>query len=107
MTATEQPRRRSKQRRQPDSTARLDALGCLQSYSVKGLFGRFDYHFELDAHEPTLLTGVNGTGKSTILRTIDAVSAGRWGSLAEIPFDRLLLGFGHPNIEVSRKPKAS
>jgi ABC-type transport system involved in cytochrome c biogenesis ATPase subunit len=107
MTTAEQPRRRSKQRRQPTPTARLDALGRLQSYSVKGLFGRFDYHFELDAHEPTLLTGVNGTGKSTILRTIDAVSAGRWDSLAEIPFDRLLLGFGHRNIEVSRKSKAS
>src|SRR5437016_5275165 len=101
MTTTEQPRRRSsRQRRQTDSTAGLDALGRLQGYTVKGLFGRFDYHFALDAHEPTLLTGVNGTGKSTILRTIDAVSAGRWQSLAEIPFDRLLLSFGGRNIEV-------
>jgi ABC-type transport system involved in cytochrome c biogenesis ATPase subunit len=107
MTAAAQPRRRSRQRRRTDSTTGLDALGRLQSYSVKGLFGRFDYHFELDAHEPTLLTGVNGTGKSTILRTIDAVSAGRWDSLTEIPFDRLLLGFDGRHMEVSRKSKVS
>src|SRR5262249_26984985 len=100
-------RRRSRQRRQTDSTTGLDALGRLQSYSVKGLFGRFDYHFELDAHEPTLLTGVNGTGKSTILRTVDAVSVGRWDSLTEIPFDRLLLGFDGRHLEVSRKTKVS
>src|SRR5262249_25473887 len=107
MTTAAQPRKRRRHRRKTESTAGLDALGRLQSYSVKGLFGRFDYHFELDAHEPTLLTGVNGTGKSTILRTIDAVSAGRWDSLTEIPFDRLLLGFDGRHVEISRKPKVS
>jgi len=57
------------------------------------LFGTANYSFELDPKEPTLLTGVNGTGKSTILRSIDAVSTGNWSLLLEIPFSSLKLGF--------------
>jgi ABC-type transport system involved in cytochrome c biogenesis ATPase subunit len=82
-------------------------LGRLQSYAVKGLFGRADHHFDFDPHEPTLLTGVNGTGKSTILKTIDAISAGRWSSLAQLPFDRLMLTFEGDVIEVVRDAEDS
>jgi energy-coupling factor transporter ATP-binding protein EcfA2 len=86
-----------------DPSGPLPELGRLHYYAIKGLFGRFDYHFDFHEHEPTLLTGVNGTGKSTILKTIDAVSANRWLALAKIPFDRLVLGFENRSIEVARR----
>ncbi len=70
-------------------------LGRLQSYSVANLFGSADYSytFALDSKEPTLITGVNGTGKSTILRSIDAISTSNWAQLLEIPFTSLTLVF--------------
>ncbi|MBQ1017991.1 AAA family ATPase [Micromonospora sp. D93] len=52
-----------------------------------------DISFALDSADPTLLTGVNGTGKSTVLRTIDAIGTGRWNSLFSIPFRELVLQF--------------
>src|ERR1035441_10037569 len=68
-------------------------IGRLIRYEITELFGIFNYSFDLDAEGLTLLTGVNGTGKSTILRTIDAISTGNWFALLEIPFKSLTLGF--------------
>jgi predicted ATPase len=42
---------------------------------------------------PTLLTGVNGSGKSTVLRFINAVGSGQWLDLLSIPFSELHLEF--------------
>lgn len=85
--------------------SRSRSLGRLRTYSVTGLFNASDYHFELDPKEPTLLTGVNGTGKSTVLRSIDAISTGNWATLLEIPFTSLVLGFGS-NRELSVRKSA-
>lgn len=41
----------------------------------KSLFGRFNYDFNFN-DDVTIITGPNGYGKSTILRTIDAISKG-------------------------------
>ena len=66
-------------------------------YRIEGLFGRQPIDFELAENGPTLLTGANGTGKSTVLRTIEAVSAGAWQQLAGIPFSELTLTFSSKN----------
>jgi ABC-type lipoprotein export system ATPase subunit len=68
-------------------------LGRLHQYSITGLFGTRNLDFQLDSQEPTILTGANGAGKSTILRTIDAVSTAHWVELFSIPFHRLELLF--------------
>jgi ABC-type transport system involved in cytochrome c biogenesis ATPase subunit len=68
-------------------------LGRLVAYKIEGLFGRGEISFDLADTGPTLLTGANGSGKSTVLRTIDAVSTGEWARLADIPFSRLTLTF--------------
>jgi predicted ATP-binding protein involved in virulence len=85
------PRRASRARRSPAQKP----LGRLHSYSVNDLFGIKDnnYSFNLNPKEPTLLTGVNGTGKSTILRSIDAISTSEWVRLLDIPFKSLTLTF--------------
>lgn len=84
-------------------TTQSKPLGKLEEYSVQGLFGSRDIDFRLDDRAPTLLTGVNGTGKSTVLRTIDAISTGRWTSLFEIPFRRLTLSFGSGDTLVAEQ----
>jgi ABC-type transport system involved in cytochrome c biogenesis ATPase subunit len=88
----EQSARQQARRRRPTKPS-LAPLGRLHRYSITGLFDTFTYDFDLDTQGPTLLTGVNGTGKSTILRTIDAVSTGSWLTLAELPFRSMTLEF--------------
>lgn len=85
--------RSSARSRRTSSPKPLSKLGRLRTYRIENLFENFTYDFDLDSNGPTLLTGVNGTGKSTILRTIDAVSTCRWTTLAQVPFTSLALGF--------------
>jgi ABC-type transport system involved in cytochrome c biogenesis ATPase subunit len=77
----------------PTEDTSANYLGRLVSYSVRDLFGRRDITFDLAVNGPTLLTGANGSGKSTVLRTIEAISAGNWASLLGIPFSTLTLSF--------------
>lgn len=95
--------RRATSVRRATRRSRLRHIGPLRVYTIEGLYGRDRFSFELDKHEPTLLTGVNGTGKSTILRTIDAISASRWSKLVDIPFKRIVLNFESVEVEVVRK----
>jgi hypothetical protein len=60
---------------------------------VRQLFGTRDFAFHLDQKEPTLLTGTNGSGKSTVLRILNAVGTGNWRSLLKIPFKEVELIF--------------
>ncbi|WP_405990802.1 AAA family ATPase [Streptomyces sp. NBC_00986] len=76
------------------------SFGSLQHYAAYGLFGSPLREFSLDVREPTMLTGANGTGKSTVLRTIDWISHGDWISLLGIPFDRIVLEFERARLEV-------
>jgi predicted ATPase len=52
----------------------------------------------LDNGGVTLLTGSNGTGKSTILRTIAWAADGSWLQLAEVQFDRLEFSFSDTSV---------
>jgi ABC-type Mn2+/Zn2+ transport system ATPase subunit len=82
-----------------------EPLGRLRRYRIKGLFGGPDIDFRLAEGQPTLLTGRNGSGKSTILRSIDAVASGRWLALLRLPpFDRITLTFeSDAEIDLRRK----
>jgi ABC-type lipoprotein export system ATPase subunit len=69
-------------------------FGGLHQFEVEGLFGRRDFQFVLDPKEPTLLTGANGTGKSTLLRYINAIGTTQWDDLLALPpFERIILSF--------------
>jgi len=68
-------------------------LGHLTDFSVSGLFGEREFSFRLDLKEPTILTGTNGSGKSTVLRILDAIGTGAWGSLWALPFEGVSLTF--------------
>jgi energy-coupling factor transporter ATP-binding protein EcfA2 len=78
-------------------------IGRLTGYSISGLFGRLEYEFGLEVDEPTILTGANGAGKSTILRTVNAVASGSWAELAAMPFRSLALTFERgPQLRVKQ-----
>jgi ABC-type cobalamin/Fe3+-siderophores transport system ATPase subunit len=101
-TATARARAQGRRKAPP----KLD-IGRLVGYSITGLFGGLDYEFELEVDEPTILTGANGTGKSTILRTVNAVASGSWAALARMPFKSLALTFERgPQLRVKRTKSA-
>lgn len=70
-----------------------ERANTLSRIEVRGLFGRADYDIHLDAAAPTVLTGANGTGKSTLLRLVNSVSSGNAISLANAPVDSFRLSF--------------
>lgn len=68
-------------------------VGRLERYTVEGLFDSRDFSFATATEGPTVLTGTNGSGKSTVLRTLDAVGTGNWPALVRLPFRALKLDF--------------
>lgn len=83
---------------EPKGGAPLTAIG------IQGLFGRASGRVALDKRQPTILTGANGTGKSTILRLVNAVSAGDYRVLMRAPITGLQLHFDNlPTFEMSRR----
>lgn len=60
--------------------------------NVEGLFGRRNFPLELDP-QLTIVTGENGSGKSTVLRAIDSLSRGRWATFHGLPLSGLELIF--------------
>ncbi|MEV5003602.1 AAA family ATPase [Nocardioides sp. LML1-1-1.1] len=65
----------------------------LRAVVVEGLFGSHDYTINLDSTRPTVLTGSNGTGKSTILRLINAIARADIDTLANAPLNALRIDF--------------
>lgn len=81
----------------------MTTASSLSSIDVSGLFGSLNYKIVLDPERPTVLTGANGTGKSTILRLVSAISNGELSRLAAAPIDGLTLNIsGMPNFALSR-----
>jgi ABC-type Mn2+/Zn2+ transport system ATPase subunit len=65
----------------------------LVSVNVKGLIGETNFRFRLASEGLTIITGANGTGKTTLLRLIHALAAGDWMRLPELPFKSIALRF--------------
>lgn len=84
-------------------TKNPEPLGHLVYLDVVGLFGSRNFSFRLEQKEPTILTGTNGSGKSSILRIINAIGTGAWRSLMRLPFESVTLSFEHGhNFKVRR-----
>src|SRR5690349_24855421 len=70
-----------------------DPVGPLLQVEIESLLSRRDLAFDLTPERPTILTGSNGTGKSTVLRMINSVGSGDWLELGSLPFGSLALHF--------------
>ncbi|ASF45067.1 AAA family ATPase [Methylovulum psychrotolerans] len=59
----------------------------IKSVSVTGLFHQYDHHIEFNQEERiTILHGINGVGKTTVLRMINSLFTFRFVDFYEIPF---------------------
>lgn len=59
---------------------------------VQGLFRDRSFSLELDP-AVTIVTGENGSGKSTVLNAINALGRGRWATLHALPLEGLEIAF--------------
>lgn len=68
----------------------------LTRIAVDGLFDESarSYELDLEAEQPTVLTGANGTGKSTLLRLVKAAATADFWALANAPLREFRLIFG-------------
>ncbi|WP_211299231.1 AAA family ATPase, partial [Methylovulum psychrotolerans] len=59
----------------------------IKSVSVTGLFHQYDHHIEFNQEDRiTILHGINGVGKTTLLRMINSLFAFQIAAFNEIPF---------------------
>jgi ABC-type lipoprotein export system ATPase subunit len=65
----------------------------LKAIKIKGLFGSFDYDIELKDEGITILTGPNGYGKSTILKSVYALASRNPFFFIDLYFSEMLLEF--------------
>jgi ABC-type transport system involved in cytochrome c biogenesis ATPase subunit len=65
----------------------------LTGVSVRGLLGSKRFRLRLDSGGATLLTGANGSGKSTVLRIIDCFGRAAWRALSDLPFEDVAFTF--------------
>jgi predicted ATP-binding protein involved in virulence len=64
------------------------------SVAVKDLFGKFDYEIPLKGRERvTIIYGLNGCGKTTILEMISALARGRLAIFEHTPFSEFRINF--------------
>jgi ABC-type transport system involved in cytochrome c biogenesis ATPase subunit len=68
-------------------------LGRLAALEVRDLLGDRNHEITFQGAEPTILTGANGTGKSTLLRLIYGAGGADWPTLWRLPFAAARLDF--------------
>ncbi|NOQ93440.1 MAG: AAA family ATPase [Methylophaga sp.] len=81
----------------------------IKSVSVKGLFNQFDHHIDFNQEERiTILHGINGVGKTTLLRMINNLFNFRIYNLNEIPFTSFVVELSNDEkIKIKRLDHSS
>jgi predicted ATP-binding protein involved in virulence len=65
---------------------------------VTKLFGIFDHVIPLNLDERiTIIHGINGVGKTSILRLINGIFNAQYSELLKMPFEELILKFENDN----------
>jgi predicted ATP-binding protein involved in virulence len=77
----------------------------IKSVTVKGLFNQFDHHIDFNQQEHiTILHGINGVGKTTLLRMINSLFNFRIYNFNEIPFTSFMIELSNDNqIRIEKK----
>ena len=64
----------------------------IESIAIKNLFGYYTYDIHLEEQgELFIITGLNGSGKTTIMRIMDNLSQGKLHYFYELPFDSIII----------------
>jgi len=70
----------------------------LSKIVVENLFGRYDYALDLSPNNDlTIIFGLNGTGKTTILRSIDNFANFRFHEIVKEMFEKVIFYFNTTN----------
>lgn len=79
----------------------------LTKISIKNLFGQYDHKIQLKSEEGiTIIYGLNGVGKTTLLKLTNEALGSEVTDLIKTPFDNLELTFDNGNImEITKKAK--
>ncbi|WP_062052441.1 AAA family ATPase [Bacillus sp. JCM 19034] len=74
---------------------------------INNLFGQYDHRVQLFSEEGiTIIYGLNGVGKTTLLRLTKEALGSEVTELNKTTFDRLELGFDNGSIlEITKHPK--
>lgn len=75
----------------------------ITSFSVEGLFGRFDYKVQLKDGGITLLTGPNGFGKSTLFTLLESAVKGDEKKLKSLAFSSLNIVSDNGEFTLAKK----
>src|SRR4051794_18596548 len=75
-----------------DETRAASSVWPLRGVQLTGLFGVRSFALQLD-ESTTIITGENGSGKSTALRAIHLLSSGQWGHFHDLPLESIALHF--------------
>ena len=71
----------------------MQTSGRISSITVKSLFGMFDHYIPLKDEGITIIHGLNGYGKTTVLRMVYDISRGRFNHLAVNDFKTIEVKF--------------
>ena len=64
----------------------------IESVAINNLFGYYSYDVNLDNQgQLFIITGLNGSGKTTIMRILDNLSQGKLHYFYELPFDSIVI----------------
>lgn len=64
----------------------------IESIAIKNLFGYYSYDINLaDQVQLFIITGLNGSGKTTVMRILDNLSRGKLHYFYELPYDSISL----------------
>lgn len=80
----------------------------LRHITIKSLFHLYDYEIEMTSGDGNpiqdimFLTGPNGMGKSTILRSISSVYKGEFGFFSTFPFERMTFDFDTCTVDITQ-----
>ena len=70
----------------------------LSKIVVENLFGRYNYVLDLNPNNDlTIFFGLNGTGKTTILRAIENFAKLRFYDIVKEKFDKMIFYFNETN----------
>lgn len=74
----------------------------LTSICIKNLFGLYSYEIEIPKDRKlNIITGLNGTGKTTILKILDNLSKGNLYYIFELPFNEICLRFDERTLKIT------
>lgn len=70
----------------------------IKEFIVKKLYGHYNYHVVFN-EDVTIIYGLNGSGKTTILNLLNAIISGRLFCLDDYDFEKILLRYIEDGIE--------